>query len=192
MMNIHITGLLHRLESGSRDAIDELMPLVYTELKKLARRHLRREASRASLDTTSLVHEAFLKLAGTRHPTYENRSHFYGIVSRLMRQVLVDTARHRGAEKRNAANEVSIAELPDAAPQPSRSVLAVNDALKQLEISDPGKSELIEMSYFGGFTAEEISRAVSKPVHIVRRELRLAKAWLRMEMSGNVPDRLNA
>ena len=116
---MQITTLLQRLQSGDRVALDAVIPLVYEELKKLARAHLRRETNAAPLQTTALVHEAFLKLAGGRHPSYENRAHFFGIASRLMRQVLVDTARSRTAEKRGAGQEVALADIPDWAPQRS-------------------------------------------------------------------------
>jgi RNA polymerase sigma-70 factor (ECF subfamily) len=182
---MQITQLLQRLEAGERDAIEAVIPLVYDELKKLARSHLRREARAVPLQTTALVHEAFLKLAGSRHPSYENRAHFFGIASRLMRQVLVDTARARATEKRDAAKEVALADIPDWGPQPDRSLLALDDALQLLESADPLKAQLIEMRYFGGMTAEEVSAALSKPVHIVRRELRLAQAWLRKEMAAD-------
>lgn len=181
---MQITKLLQRLQTGDRDALHDVIPLVYDELKKLARSHLRRELRAVPLQTTALVHEAFLKLAGSRHPSYENRAHFYGIASRLMRQVLVDTARSRAAEKRSAAQEVALADVPDRGPQPNRPLLAMDDALQQLERTDPLKAQLIEMRYFAGMTAEESSVALSKPVHIVRRELRLAQAWLRKEMAG--------
>jgi RNA polymerase sigma factor (TIGR02999 family) len=179
-----MTELLRRLQTGDRDVLNSLIPMVYDELKKLARSHLRREAGSAPLQTTVLVHEAFLKMAGSRHPPYENRAHFYGIASRLMRQVLVDTARARAAEKRGASLEVALADLPEWAPQPDRPVLALEDALKRLEKTDARKGQLIEMRYFGGMTAEESSTALSIPVHVVRRELRLAQAWLRKEMAG--------
>ena len=182
---MQITRLLKRLKAGERDVMGDLIPLVYEELKKLARGHLRHEAGRVPLGTTALVHETYLKLAQARHPSYENRAHFYGIASRLMRQVLVDAARSRAAEKRGVAKEVAVAELPDSASEASRSVLAMNDALKQLEQTDPLKAQLIEMRYFGGLTAEQSSMVLSKPVHIVRRELRLAKAWLRKELGGD-------
>jgi RNA polymerase sigma factor (TIGR02999 family) len=182
---VQITRLLQRLEIGEGEVMHDLMPLVYDELKKLARGRLRREAGPIPLGTTALVHEAFLKLSAGRHPSYENRSHFYGIVSRLMRQILVDTARSRAAEKRGAAREIAVGELPDWIPQADRSVLSMNDALQQLEKVDPFKAQIIEMTYFGGLTAEESSMALSTPIHIVRRELRLAKAWLRKEMEGD-------
>lgn len=182
---MQITVMLQRLQAGDRDAMHEVIPLVYDELKKLARSHLRRELRAVPLQTTALVHEAFLKLAGSRHPVYENRAHFYGIASRLMRQVLVDTARSRAAEKRSAAQEVPLQDLPDRGIQPNRSLVAIDDALKRLEQTDPLKGHLIEMRYFGGLTAEESAMALSKPVHTVRRELRLAQAWLRKEMAGD-------
>ncbi len=181
---MEVTELLQRLQGGDRDALHDLIPVVYGELKKLARAHLRRELRAVPLETTALVHEAFLKLAGSRHPLYENRTHFYGIVSRLMRQVLVDTARSMTAEKRGAAREVAMEVLPERGTAPDRSLLALDDALHQLEEFDPQKGQLIEMRYFGGMTAEESSIALSIPVHVVRRELRLAQAWLRKAMAG--------
>src|ERR1700719_979057 len=164
---MQITKILHRLQSGDRDAMHDVIPLVYEELKKLARSHLRRELGAVSLQTTALVHEAFLKLAGSRHPSYENRTHFYGIASRLMRQVLVDTARARAAEKRGSGQEVAVADIPDWIPQPDRALLAMEDALQELEETDPLKGRLIEMRFFGGMTAEESATALSIPVHTV-------------------------
>ena len=184
---MQITKLLQRLQAGDPDAMHDVIPLVYEELKKLARSHLRRELKAVPLQTTALVHEAFQKLAGSRHPSYENRAHFYGIASRLMRQVLVDTARSRAAEKRGGAQEVPLADVRERGSQPDRSLLAMDDALQRLEKTDPLKGQLIEMRYFGGMTAEESSMALSKPVHLVRRELRLAQAWLRREMAGENP-----
>jgi RNA polymerase sigma factor (TIGR02999 family) len=186
-----VTVLLQRLQTGDRDVMHDVIPLVYDELKKLARSHLRREMGGVSLETTALVHEAFLKLAAGRHPGYENRAHFYGIVSRLMRQVLVDTARARTAEKRNAMLEVPLTELRDSAPRADESLLAVNDAIRRLEEQDPLKAKLIEMRYFAGMTAEESALAVSKPVHVVRSELRFAKAWLRKELANSDSDLLS-
>src|SRR4051812_6728010 len=121
---MQITRLLQRLQDGDRDAMHVVIPLVYDELKKLARSHLRRELGPVPMQTTALVHEAYLKLAGGRHPSYESRAHFYGIASRLMRQVLVDSARARAAEKRDSAKETSLADVPDRAVRPSRPLLA--------------------------------------------------------------------
>jgi RNA polymerase sigma factor (TIGR02999 family) len=180
---MELTELLHRIPDDL-NALNTLMPLVYGELKKLARSHLRREIRAIPLETTALVHEAFLKLAAGRQPAYENRAHFFGITSRLMRQVLVDAARAKTAEKRSAQQEVPISEVHDRGPRPDRSLLALEDALVWLEKEDPRKARLIEMRFFGGMTAEESSAVVNMPVHIVRRELRLAQAWLRKHMAG--------
>ena len=185
---MHLTKMLQDLQDGDRDAMHDVIPLVYEELKKIARSHLRREAGAVPLQTTALVHETFLKLAGSRHPSYENRGHFYGITSRLMRQILVDTARARAAGKRSAGQEVALAEIPDWGPQPDRSLLALNDALQWLEETDPRKGQLIEMRYFGGMTAEESSIALSMPMYMVRRELRLAQALLRKKMACEAPE----
>ncbi len=179
-----ITSLLQQLKQGDGDALNLIIPLVYEELKKLARSHLRREQSPDALQTTGLVHEAFLKLAGSRHPSYENRGHFFGIASRAMRQILVDAARARAAEKRGAAREVALGELPDWGPPLNHQLLAMEDALRYLEREDSLKGRLIEMRFFGGMTAEECSMALSIPIHIVRRELKQAQAWLHREMTG--------
>jgi RNA polymerase sigma-70 factor (ECF subfamily) len=181
---MQITECLHRLDVGDNNALNAVIPLVYDELKKLARAHLRRELNASPLQTTALVHEAFLKLAGSRHPAYENRAHFYGIASRIMRQILVDTARARSAEKRSCATEVALDEIPDWSRQPDRSLLAMDEVLQRMEISHPLKAQLIEMRYFGGMTAEESAMAVALPVYVVRRELRLAQAWLQKELAG--------
>jgi len=178
-----ITELLQRVHSGDQKALNAVIPLVYTELKKLAAGHLRREGHAQPLETTALVHEAFLRLAGGRHPAYENRSHFYGIASRLMRQVLVDGARARSAEKRSAAAAVPMTDIPDLGRQPDGVLLVLDEALERLGRTDPLKVQLIEMRYFGGMTAEESAEALAMSVHVARRELRLAQAWLRKEMA---------
>jgi len=181
---VEITRLLQQLEQGDGEALNLVIPLVYEELKRLARSRLRRERSPAALQTTGLVHEAFLKLAGSHHPSYENRSHFFGIASRAMRQILVDAARARAAEKRSAAREVPLGDMPDGGPPLSQQLLIVEDALRRLESSDSLKGRLIGMRFFGGMTTEECSMALSIPVHIVRRHLRQAQAWLRREMTA--------
>jgi RNA polymerase sigma factor (TIGR02999 family) len=181
-MAVQITELLQRVHAGDQQALHVVIPLVYEELKKLAAGHLRREGRARALDTTALVHEAFLRLARGRHPSYENRSHFYGIASRLMRQVLVDLARARMTDKRSAMEEVPLADIPDLGGRPDESMLVMDAALDRLARTDPVKVQLIEMRYFGGMTAEESASVLSISVHVVRRELRLAQAWLRLEM----------
>src|SRR5690349_13126675 len=123
---MHVTKLLRRASEGDQDVIDAVIPLVYQELKKLARARLRGELNPAPFETTALVHEAFLKLSASKHPSYENRAHFYGIASRLMRQILVDAARAKAAAKRGAAQIIAVPDLPEVGSQPERSVLALD------------------------------------------------------------------
>ena len=181
---MEITELLQRVHTGDQQALRTVIPIVYDELKKLASALLRREGKARPLETTALVHEAFLRLAHGQHPSYENRSHFFGIASRVMRQVLVDLARARATEKRDAMKEVQLAEIPDLGRYSHESLLIMDEALERLARTDPLKVQLIEMRYFGGMTAEESAAVLSISVHVVRRELRLAQAWLRKEMAG--------
>jgi RNA polymerase sigma factor (TIGR02999 family) len=180
---MELTELLQRVHAGEREALNAVIPLVYEELKKLASAHLRREERAEPLQTTALVHEAFLRLVGARHPSYANRSHFCGIASRLMRQILVDAARARTAEKRGAGTEVALADLPELGYQPDGALLALNEGLERLSRTNPLKAQLIEMRYFGGMTAEESAEVLSISVHVVRRELRAGLAWLRKEIA---------
>lgn len=181
---MQITELLQRVHDGDQQALHTVIPLVYDELKKLAAGHLRREGKARPLETTALVHEAYLRLVHGQQPSYENRSHFFGIASRLMRQVLVDQARARATAKRSALEEVQLAEIPDLGRHPDESLLIMDEALQRLAQTDPLKVQLIEMRYFGGMTAEESATVLAMPVHTVRRELRLAQAWLHKEMAG--------
>jgi RNA polymerase sigma factor (TIGR02999 family) len=181
---MQITELLQRARAGDQQALHTVMPLVYDELKKLAAAHLRRAGKARPLDTTALVHEAFLRLARGRQPSYENRVHFYGIASRLMRQVLVDLARARLRLKRNAMQEVPLDGISEPGREIDQSILAMHDALDRLARTDPRKAQLVEMRYFGGMTAEESAAALSISVHVVRHELRIAEAWLHKEIAG--------
>lgn len=175
--------MLQKAHSGDREAMDAVVPVVYAELKKLAAGHLRSESA-APLETTALVHEAYIRLASGGQPCYENRAHFYGIASRLMRQILVDAARARSARRRDSRLEVPIADLPDIGAQPGESVLLADEALRRLAESDPRRARMIEMRFFGGMTAGETAEVLGLPVLSVRRELRLAQAWLAKEMAG--------
>lgn len=180
---MQLTELLRRVHTGDPDALDAVIPLVYAELKRLASSHLRRERAGQPLQTTALVHEAFLRLADGAHPSYEDRSHFYGIASRLMRQILVDEARLRSAGKRGKEVVVDVAELPDVGSQPDEALLAIDEALQHLAKACPARARLIEMRYFAGMTVEECATALGQPVHAIRKDLRLAQAWLRREMA---------
>jgi RNA polymerase sigma-70 factor (ECF subfamily) len=177
---MQITELLQRVHAGDPQALQTVIPLVYDELKRLAAGHLRHEGKARPLDTTALVHEAFLRLAHGQHPSYESRSHFYGIASRLM----VDLARARATAKRSSRQEVAMTDIADLGRQPDDTLLVMDDALNRLARTDPLKVQLIEMRYFGGMTAEESAALLSLSVHVVRRELRLAQAWLHKELAA--------
>ena len=177
---MELTELLRQVRQGDAQALDALLPYVYEELKKLAASQLRRESGGAPLQTTELVHEAYLKLSSLNHPDYEDRTHFYGIAARLMRQVLVDLARARIAQKRNFGVEAPWTEgLDHAAVQSGDQLLNMHEALNCLEKEHPRKARLIEMRYFGGLTAEDSAQVLQMSVHTVRRELRFAHAWLK-------------
>lgn len=175
--------LLRRLARGDRDALNRVIALVYDELAKLARAHLRRETRHVRLETEALIHEAFLRLVRTRHPWYEDRAHFYGIASRVMRQVLVDHARTRAAEKRGPGRQIRMSAVRERVPPPNRSLMALRDALRHLRKTDGLKATVIEMRYFGGMTAQETAAALRLPVRTIRHQLLLAQKWLRKELT---------
>jgi RNA polymerase sigma factor (TIGR02999 family) len=179
---MEITELLHRARSGEEDALQALTPLVYNELRRIATAQLRRE-QHATVQATALVHEAYLRLVGSPLPEFQSRSHFYGIAGRLMRQVLVDFARTRTAAKRGPGLVVPLADLGELGSPPDEAFLALNEALERLAQEHPRKAQLVELRFFVGLTAEEAASVVGIPVHTARRELRLAQAWLRRELS---------
>ncbi len=181
---MEITDLLRRAHLGDGDALNSVIPLVYNELRRLASNYLRREQGPVTMQATALVHEAYLRIAGSPLPAYENRSHFYGIAARVMRQVLVDMARARSAEKRGPGLEVTLPDLDILGASTQNEFLALNDALDRLAALQPRKAHLIELRFFGGMTAEESAEALALPVHTVRRELRVAQAWLRRELAS--------
>ena len=179
-----ITVLLSRLTGGDREAFDQLIPLVYPELHRIAEGYVRRESQNNSLQPTALIHEAYLRLMAARGAGYQSRAHFFGVAARVMRQILVDHARARHAAKRGSGLKVAFERRFDFAPERDRIVMALDDALNTLAREDGHKARLVEMRFFGGMTVEEIAECVETPVHIVRRELRAAQAWLRREIEA--------
>lgn len=176
--------LLRQLKNGDKTALDQLVPLVYTELHRIASAWLRREHNENTLQTTALVHEAYLRLVGRDHPDFDGLSHFYGIASRIMRQILVDHARSRLAGKRGGdAVRVPLEDaLANIEERPGATV-ALDDALSALEKLYPENARLVELRFFAGLTAEESARMLNLPVDTVRHRLRVAQAWLRREMA---------
>ena len=176
-----ITTLLSRLNVGDKDAFDDLVPLVYQELRRIAQAYLRRESRNHTLQPTALIHEAYMRLAQSK-TDYENRKHFFAIAARVMRQILVDHARARSAAKRGAALTVALDQNCDFAQERDRALISLDDALNALALEDEWKARLVEMRFFGGMTAEEIADSVGSPVHVVRRDLRSAQIRLREEI----------
>ena len=176
-----ITHLLDRLKGGDSAALDALIPLVYAELRRMAASYLRGERAGHTLQPTALVHEAYIRLSGQNQPDYQSRAHFYGVASQIMRQVLVDSARRRKAVKRTDPEQGKANEARSGFDL----VAAVDDALKTLAKQDELKARLIEMRFFGGLTAEESAGLLSLPVQTVRRQLRVAQAWLQKELDQN-------
>jgi len=177
-----ITQLLGDWSQGSRAALDELTPQVYRELHMLARKYLSRGRPNQTLQPTALINEAYLRLIDQSQPVhFENRSHFFGIAARLMRLVLVDYTRAHYAAKRGrgAAATVALEETAVLAPTQAPDVLKLDDALKHLATFDKRKAKVIELRFFGGLTREEIAGTLKLTTATVKRDLRLAEAWLR-------------
>lgn len=180
-----VTLLLAKWAGGNQQALEELTPLVYRELRRLAANYLRKERQGHTLQPTALVHEAYLRLVDQSNPKWQNRSHFYGVAARLMRQILVDHARQRQAGKRAGSRvRVTLDHALSFQPERNGDLLALDSSLNALEKLDPRKCKAIELRYFGGLSLEEIARTLDVSAVTVRRDLRLAQAWLHNEMRG--------
>jgi RNA polymerase sigma factor (TIGR02999 family) len=178
-----ITVLLQRFANGDKVALDSLIPLVYTELQRLARGYLRNERVGHTLQPTALVHEAYARLLRQDQPDYQNRAHFLGVAAQVMRQILIDHARGKKAEKRGGGKaNFSMDEAAEIAIDRPSELIAIDDALNELARTDSIKAKLIEMRFFGGLTAEDSAEALQMPVNEVRRHLRVAQAWLKREL----------
>jgi RNA polymerase sigma factor (TIGR02999 family) len=177
---------LHAWKEGDRTALDRLVPLVYTELRRMAGACFKNEQGGQTLEPTALVHEAYLRLAGASEPDFSSRAHFLGIAARVMRQILVDRARARRAGKRNAAARVPLEEDLILTGQRAALVVSLDDALIAMDRQDPEKAHILELRYFGGLTAEESAELLGVPVHKINRQMRLAQAWLRREIQPSL------
>jgi RNA polymerase sigma-70 factor (ECF subfamily) len=177
-----ITQLLDRIRGGERAALDVLVPLLYAELHRLAADQMHRDRFSMTLQPTALINEAFLRLFGKSVPSFNDRSHFLGIVSRVMRQVLVDHARRRPAQKRGNGLQVSLEDMVEEPGRPAVDLLAINDVLERLGRDDPRLLTLIEMRFFAGMTAEETAVALGESVNVVRHDIRYALACLRRDL----------
>ena len=183
----NITSLLTRWSHGDRGALDRVIPLVYAELRKIAARQLRREPADQPVEPTDLVHALFLQLVDQRHATWENRAQFFAIVGQMMRRILVDHARARHAAKRGgSAVRVSLSDAdhgrPPRAEMHVADVLAIDDALERLAAQDAEQARIVELRFFAGLSTEETAKVLGRSPRTVKREWRLAKAWLFREL----------
>jgi RNA polymerase sigma factor (TIGR02999 family) len=180
-----VTELLQAWSGGDDGALEQLMPLVEAELRRLARGYMGRERRGHTLQVTALVNEAFLRLTDARRVKWEDRAHFLGISARLMRRVLVDYARRRGYHKRGGgAEKVTLHDDLVTSPDPALDVVALDRALERLEKADARKSRVIELRFFGGLSVEETAEVLHVSPDTVKRDWRLAKLWLLRELKG--------
>jgi RNA polymerase sigma factor (TIGR02999 family) len=184
-----VTRLLVDWQNGSEEALDQLMPLVYNELRAIANRYLSRERNDHTLQSTSLVHEAYVRMIDQRHVQWQNRAHFLGIAAQMMRRILVDHARAEHRLKRGGPLPSLSLDAAVAVATPSREIdlLALDEALDRLAAIDAQQSRLVELRFFSGLTIEEAAVALEISAGTVKREWSTAKAWLFREMSRDTP-----
>jgi RNA polymerase sigma-70 factor, ECF subfamily len=184
-----VTILLNKLAAGDQEAAAELVPLVYEELRRLAAGRLRHERPNHTLQTTALVHEAYLKLAAQRDANWQNRAQFFGVASQVMRRILVDYARGKQRIRRGGKQQkVSLDSVLLVSPDRTEEVLAVHESLSRLEMLDARQARIVELRYFGGLTVEEIADVVGISGKTVMRELNVAKAWLYGDLKDRCAD----
>jgi RNA polymerase sigma factor (TIGR02999 family) len=182
-----VTQLLVNWSNGDKAALENLMPLVYQELREIAHRHLRRESREQTLQTTALVHEAYLKLVDQNRAKWQNRAQFFGVAAQMMRRILVDRARKNLSNKRGGkVVRLSLDDGKiDVSDEKADELLALDEALKKLAALDPAKAKLVELRYFGGLSIEETAEVLSIGTATVIRQWRLVKAWLYKEIAGD-------
>lgn len=188
----HVTGLLLAWGEGDRGALDELVPLVYADLHRLAHHHMRGERRDQPLQTTALVHEVYLRLVDVNRVQWKDRTHFFAISAQMMRRVLVDAARERDALKRGGgAVHVALDEALVEDPTRSVNLVALDEALEALAAIDARKVRVVELRYFGGLTVEETAAVVGVSADTVMRDWKMARLWLLRELrrTGNAPGR---
>jgi RNA polymerase sigma factor (TIGR02999 family) len=184
-----VTELLAAWRGGDREALEHLMPMVYAELRRLARRQLARERKDHTLATGALVHEAYLRLAGQDRARFQDRAHFFAVASQMMRRVLVDYARSRGYRKRGGgAVQIPLDEASSVSAERAGDVVALDEALTALAQLDERRSRVVELRVFGGLSVEETAEVLEVSPGTVRRDWTLAKAWLRKRLDGETRD----
>jgi RNA polymerase sigma factor (TIGR02999 family) len=180
-----ITQFLIDFSKGNRKALDEMLPLVYNELKRVAKHYLSQERSGHTLQTTALVHEAYIRMVDQQNVDWKNRAHFFSLASEMMRRILVNYARDRAAVKRGRnAQRVSLSDLDEVSEQPNIDLIALDQALTELAREDERKARIVELKFFGGMTNKEISEVLKVSDATVEREWMFARAWLYRAVEG--------
>jgi RNA polymerase sigma factor (TIGR02999 family) len=183
----NVTQLLIDWSKGDKEALDNLVPLVYEELRRQAARYLRHERAGHTLQTTALIHEAYLRLVDQRNVHWQNRAHFFGIAAQMMRRILVDHARTKKRAKRGGSDiRVSFSEATLKAPDQDLDIVALDEALEHLAEIDEQQSKIVELRFFSGLTVEETAEVLGISPATVKRDWSMAKAWLHREISGAV------
>lgn len=179
-----VTTLLIDWNNGRAEALEQLMPLVYNELRQIAKRYLRKERADHTLQTTALVHEAYIRLIDQNHANWQNRAQFFGVAAQMMRRILVDHARGHHADKRGGgAAKLSLDEAIEIADQKEVDLIALDDALTNLAELDEQQSRVVELRFFGGLTVEETAEVMKLSPATIKREWSMAKAWLHRELT---------
>jgi RNA polymerase sigma factor (TIGR02999 family) len=174
-----LTLMLRAIERGEKQVSEDLLPLVYEELRRLAAMRMAQEAAGHTLQPTALVHEAWLRLMGDQPQTWENRAHFFGAAAEAMRRILIEHARRKSRLKRGGGQvALDIADLDIAAALPDEKILLVDEALERLKVQDPEKAKVVVLKFFGGLTNEEVARILGESERTVRRQWNYSKAWL--------------
>jgi len=184
-----LTGLLIEWAEGDKDALDQLTPMVYDEIRRIAHRYVQRERNGQTLQTTALVNEAYLRLAGSQRIEWQNRAHFFAVTAQVMRHILIDHARRRqylkhGGDVQRVSLEAVTKEAALMSPPRAAELLALDEALNELAKLDPRKSRVVELRYFGGLSIEETADVLEVSAMTVRRDWRAAKAWLYKAVKG--------
>jgi RNA polymerase sigma factor (TIGR02999 family) len=181
-----ITHLLEEWSGGNQAALDQLYPMVYDELHRLARRYMSREKKGHTLQTTALINEAYVRLVDQKRVHWANRSHFFAISARIMRRILIDHARsHAYAKRGGGARQVSLEETATVAVEQATEMVRLDEALKSLAEMDPRRSQVVELRYFGGLSNEEIAGVLKISENTVTRDWNMARAWLYLQLGGS-------
>ena len=180
----NVTQMLRDWSNGDREVVDKLIPVVYEELRRQAARYLRRERPGHTLQTTALIHEAYIRLIDQKNVRWQNRAHFFAIAAQLMRRILVDHARSRQAAKRGGSDiKLPLEEAMIASEGREVDLVALDEALERLAAIDPQQSRVVELKFFSGMTVEETAEVLDVSPRTVKRDWNVAKAWLRREIS---------